>query len=77
MEDKETDKQVYQEVECISTRGISSFKDPVIGIHYYLNLTSIYLDSDGDAYGMIFTQNNGEIIYSLGYKLLKHFKTVV
>ena len=71
------DKQVYQEVECISTRGIASFKDPVIGIHYYLNLTSIYLDSDGDAYGMIFTQNNGEIIYSLGYKLLKHFKTVI
>ena len=71
------DKKVYQEVECISTRENPSYKDPVLGIHYYLNLTSIYLDTDGDAYGMIFTQNNGEIIYSLGYKLLKHFKTVV
>lgn len=71
------DKTVYQEVECISTRANPSYKDPVIGVHYYLYLTSIYLDSDGDAYGMIFTQNNGEIIYSLGYKLLKHFKTVV
>lgn len=72
------DKKIYQEVECISMRKNSSFKDSVIGVHYYLDLASIYLDVDGDAYGMIFTQgNNGEEIISLGYKLLKHFKTVI
>lgn len=71
------DKKIYQEVECISTRENPSFKDPLIGARYYLDLTSIYLDVDGDAYGVIFTQDDEEIIYSLGYKLLKHFKTVI
>ena len=59
-----------QYVQCITERETCPFQVRK-GYEYVLDLKSVYIDSDGDAYGRIFNLN-GECI---GYMMLKHFSS--
>jgi len=65
----------YQLVECIEASP--NRQEPEVGMRYGLDLKSIYIDFEGDAYGIIYAIGSQDKIYSLGYRLLKHFKTVL
>ena len=64
----------YQLVECIMS--FSNQKEPEVGTRYGLDLSSIYID-DGDAYGIIYAIGSHDEIYSIGYKSLSQFTTVI
>lgn len=55
-------------VKCISERT-SLPKQIKKGDDYVLDLRSVHMDSDGDAYGMIYTKYGEKI----GNMMLKHF----
>lgn len=59
------------EVVCISVRE-SRPNQITEGETYILDLDSFYLDSDGDAYGNIYTQN----MIPVGNMMLRHFASV-
>lgn len=61
-------------IECIKNReGVPGEATKIGGI-YYVDRFSIILDSDGDAYGFVYTDR--DMRECLGKKLLNRFKTV-
>jgi len=62
-----------KKVECISQRSVSSLNTIEIGKTYYLDITSIDGDSDGDWYGDIYEDNKKNNYIS--HLKLSHFKS--
>lgn len=62
--------KIIQRVHCISER-FNFPKAPKLYQDYILDLESVYMDSDGDAYGHIYTLDMDFV----GNMLLKHFST--
>lgn len=60
----------YMNVKCISSRDNTN--QIVVGNLYVLDRATIYIDSDGDAFGVIYDKNMNRI----GNLLLKHFMSV-
>ena len=58
-------------VICISERK-SNFSQIEKGQFYKIDIQSIWIDSDGDAYGSVYDENG----VFIGNMLLKHFKSV-
>lgn len=55
-------------VRCISTRS-SNLNSLIVGQQYTIDRLSIYIDGDGDAYGIVYDLMGKRI----GNMLLKHF----
>ena len=63
--------KLYMNVSCISVRN--SLENQVsVGNSYILDRSTIWIDSDGDVYGVIYTPDMKRV----GQMLLKHFKTI-
>lgn len=74
------------EVICISNTSINTGnKLPIdIGQTYFINKSSIYMDEDGDAFGIVYTaivdEAHPEAVKPstiVGSLALKHFKSVI
>lgn len=57
-------------VKCISPRD--NDKLLTVGENYILDLSSVYIDSDGDSYADCYTVNHTKI----GRRMLKHFQSI-
>lgn len=62
-------------VMCIQERQGGIPDETKVGEIYYVDRDSIYLDSDGDAYGEVFADKERHIL--LGNKRLNRFQTMV
>ncbi len=58
-------------VRCISIRE-SNPSQITVGEQYTIDRLSIYVDADGDAYGVVYDNKRGRI----GEMLLKHFSGI-